>query len=341
MDLDSKRVAWVDYAKGFCIIMVVMMHSTLGVEKAAEHASWMDAVIAFAKPFRMPDFFLISGLFLARVIDRDWGDYLDRKVYHFIYFYAIWVTIQFAFKAPALLHGEGVIGGLEDYLYLYIEPFGTLWFIYVLPLFFVVTKLLRNAPPLLVWSIAAMAQMAQVNTGFTVIDESCARFVYFYSGYLAAPYVFQFADRVAERPRLAVAALVVWAAFEAAVVFSGYSAVPGIGLGLGFIGALAVVALSTLLSTRDWALPIRYAGQNSLVVYLAFFLPMAATRAALLRFEPDFDLGLTSLIVTAVAVILPLVLFELVKDTRFNFLFRRPAWAKGGYWRERKLVPAE
>jgi len=26
--------------------------------------------MAFAKPFRMPDFFLISGLFLARVIDR-------------------------------------------------------------------------------------------------------------------------------------------------------------------------------------------------------------------------------------------------------------------------------
>ena len=32
---DESRVAWVDYAKGFCIIMVVMMHSTLGVEKAA------------------------------------------------------------------------------------------------------------------------------------------------------------------------------------------------------------------------------------------------------------------------------------------------------------------
>jgi len=31
------RVDWVDYAKGFCIVMVVMMHSTLGVEFAAGH----------------------------------------------------------------------------------------------------------------------------------------------------------------------------------------------------------------------------------------------------------------------------------------------------------------
>ena len=31
----ASRVDWVDYAKGICIILVVMMHSTLGVEQAA------------------------------------------------------------------------------------------------------------------------------------------------------------------------------------------------------------------------------------------------------------------------------------------------------------------
>src|ERR1043165_1714477 len=56
------RVDWVDYAKGFCIVMVVMMHSTLGVEAAAGQDSWMHALVAFAKPFRMPAFFMISGL---------------------------------------------------------------------------------------------------------------------------------------------------------------------------------------------------------------------------------------------------------------------------------------
>ena len=59
------RVDWVDYAKGFCIIMVVMMHSTLGVEAAAGETGWMHHVVEFARPFRMPDFFLISGLFLV------------------------------------------------------------------------------------------------------------------------------------------------------------------------------------------------------------------------------------------------------------------------------------
>src|SRR3954467_268582 len=149
-----ERVDWVDYAKGFCIIMVVMMHSTLGVEAASGQTSWMHAVVAFAKPFRMPDFFMISGLFLARVIDRDWRSYSDRKVVHFAYFYLLWVTIQFAFKAPGLAAEHGALGVAKFYAVSFIEPFGTLWFIYLLPIFFVVTKLTLRVPPLAIFILA-------------------------------------------------------------------------------------------------------------------------------------------------------------------------------------------
>ena len=192
MELDQKRVAWVDYAKGFRIVMVVMMHSTLGVEKAAEAPSWMDAPIAFAKPFRMPDFFLILGLAL----------------------------------------------------------------------------------------------------------------------------------------------------FEAAMVYFGLSALPSIGLGLAFIGARGGRALGAA-TTRNWVVPLRYAGQNSIIVYLAFFLPMAATRTVLLRFTPGFDLGVICLIVTGVAVIVPLAFYEAVKATRSDSCSTASAWARAAYWRPPSLVAAE
>lgn len=42
------RIAWVDYAKGFCIIMVVMMRSTLGVGNALGGQGFLHAVVAFA-----------------------------------------------------------------------------------------------------------------------------------------------------------------------------------------------------------------------------------------------------------------------------------------------------
>ena len=97
--IKRERVDWVDYAKGICIILVVMMHSTLGVEKAAGELSWLNGFIEWARPFRMPDFFLISGLFLASRIDRPWRQYLDTKLVHFAYFYILWMTIQFAMKS--------------------------------------------------------------------------------------------------------------------------------------------------------------------------------------------------------------------------------------------------
>src|ERR1700730_5977803 len=191
----ASRVDWVDYAKGICIVMVVMMHSVLGTELAAGQTGFMHLLVAFAKPFRMPDFFLISGLFLSVVIDRDWRSYLDRKVVHFAYFYLLWVTIQFGFKAPSFAAESGWshVGFL--YLESFIEPFGTLWFIYLLPIFFFVTKLTRKMPPAAVWVLAAALEMAHVLTGWTAIDEFCARFVYFYSGYLCADYVFALSDR--------------------------------------------------------------------------------------------------------------------------------------------------
>ena len=338
--MDRQRVAWVDYAKGFCIVMVVTMHTTLGVEKAAGATGWMHHLVEFATPFRMPDFFLIAGLFLAHTIDRDWRDFLDRKLFHFGYFYLVWLVIQFAFKAPGIVSAEGVHGLLGEFALSLVEPFGTMWFIYVLPIFFIVVKATRRLPWWSVWVAGAGLEMLHVHTGSTVIDETAARFVYFYSGYLFAPQVFRLVDWVLAHGRSAAAGLLLWALVEAAAVSAGISALPGISLVLGFAGALAVASFSALLSKADLMAPLRYCGRHSIVIYLAFFLPMAAARTALLRIGVIDDLGTIALIVTAIAVVLPLVLFWAVRNTPARFLFERPDWAHLRPART-ALIPAE
>ncbi|MDB5653546.1 MAG: acyltransferase [Tardiphaga sp.] len=331
----SERIDWVDYAKGICIVMVVMMHSVLGVELAAGQTGYMHLLVAFAKPFRMPDFFLISGLFLARVIARDWRVYLDRKVVHFIYFYVLWVTIQFAFKAPgfAAERGWSYVGTL--YLESYIEPFGTLWFIYMLPVFFVLTKALRRAPPWLIWSVAALLEMAHVTTGWTMIDEFAARFVYFYSGYLFATKVFALSDRARARPALALTGLAAWALVNAALVYDGCSEWPVISLALGMAGAMAIIVMGTLLARMQWLGFLRFCGEHSIVIYLAFFLPMATARVLLLKFSP-FDIGTIALMVTVIGVLGALAIWRLALIIGANFLFERPAM----FWIAPKRKPA-
>lgn len=322
------RVDWVDYAKGICIIMVVMMHSTLGVEAAAGDEGFMHLIVAFAKPFRMPDFFLISGLFLPLVINRNWRTYLDRKVVHFFYFYVLWTAIQFAFKAPHFASTGGWMHVGAMYLESFIEPFGTLWFIYLLPVFFVVTKLTLRLPGWVVWIAAAMLEASHLQTGWTVIDEFAARFVYFYSGYSFSQHIFALAETVRARPGVALAGLAMWAVINATLVHIGASEWPLVSLALGIAGACAVIAAATLLARASLADAIRYCGEHSIVIYLAFFLPMAATRTLLLKTNLIADVGLISLVVTTAGVVGSLLIWWAVRDTRLNFLFERP----GALW---------
>jgi uncharacterized membrane protein YcfT len=320
----GRRVDWVDYAKGICIVMVVMMHSVLGVEVASGQTGFMHALVAFAKPFRMPDFFLISGLFLSLVIARDWRTYLDRKVVHFAYFYLLWVTIQFGFKAPAFATETSWQHAGYLYLESFVEPFGTLWFIYLLPIFFVVTKLTRRIPPLAIFAAAAALEMAHVATTWTVIDEFCARFVYFFAGYWLATYVFALSDRARSKPALAVVGLVLWALTNGALVELGYSERPLISLVLGMAGACAIIVAGTLLAHMRWLDFLRYCGEHSIVIYLAFFLPMAATRTLLLKTGVIPDIGTVSLIVTVAGVAGALLIWRAALAVHANFLFDRP-----------------
>ncbi len=335
------RVDWADYAKGFCIIMVVMMHSTLGVEEAVGRSGFMHGLVMFAKPFRMPDFFLISGLFLNRVIDRDWRTYLDRKVVHFAYFYVLWVTIQFAVKAPyfAAANGWPYVG--QQYALAFIEPFGTLWFIYLLPIFFVVTKAMRRVPALLVWPIAAALQIAQIDTGWTAIDEFSGRFVYFYTGYVLADRVFALAAWAQARRLAAVLVLAAWATLNGGLVRAGVDGLPIVSLTLGLVGAAAVVSFSALMAKSQTSAPVRFCGEHSIVIYLGFFLPMAATRTLLVKSSIVPDVGLMSVLVTAAGVVGALLMWWAARRGGIKALYERPDLFRiAPRWRA-ALQPAE
>src|SRR4029079_7411379 len=207
-------------------------------EQAANAKGWMHHAVEFARPFRMPDFFLISGLFLARVIDRDWRTYLDKKVIHFAYFYALWVTIQFAFKAPMFAQQEGWAHVGLAYVEAFVEPFGTLWFIYLLPIFFVVIKFTRNLPWQAIWLVGAAMEMAHVNTGWTAIDEFAHRFVYIYTGYVFASSVFARTSEEKRAPHATQFGLGCWAVINGTLVALGFADLPLVSLSLGLLGAL-------------------------------------------------------------------------------------------------------
>ncbi len=328
------RIEWVDFAKGISIIMVVMLHVSLGVQKALADCTWFAYIVEWARPFRIPAFFLLSGLFLSRRLNWPWRDFIDRRVVHFAWFYIVWLTISFAFKGAAFAREYGVEGTLKLYALSFIDPFGTLWFIYLLAIFAVATKLLKDVPAWIVWPAAALLEALPIHTGWMVIDEFASRFVYFYTGVIAAQQVFRFAEMVKRFTLPALfASLLLFAVIDAGLVFNDMATLPGISLALGLAGSLAVAAAgvwlhraATTLPGAGWLDAFRYLGQHTLTIYVSYFLFMASLRTVLVKLAPGLGPDVISVIVLVAAITGPLVLQALLKGTVLRYLFERPAW---------------
>src|SRR5690606_862034 len=149
------------------------------------------------------------------------------------------------------------VGAAEQIAWAVIQPYGVLWFIYMLAVVSAATKLLRDlrAPVWAVFAVAAILQMANVHTGSYLVDQFAEYFVFFYAGFVLAPKLFELVGRAMERPLLAVAGLVVWAVLNAALVFSpgfemhpihpvmGLAGLPGLHLALALVGTAALCVL--------------------------------------------------------------------------------------------------
>lgn len=322
------RIDWIDYSKGICMILVVMMHTVINYEFLAGSEGWLRPVVDFAQPFRMPDFFLIAGLFLHRSIHSDANGYFDRKVIHFAYFYLLWLLILMPFKEMDVLFSDPVAFS-KMVLIAVIEPVNALWFLHMLAIFYVVTRLTRKVP---IWIMLAVGlalntayQAGIIDTDWTVANRFADRFVYFYVGYVAAHAIFRGAERIRENTPVLIAGLLIWGVANYYLASQGYHNLPILAPVIGLIGAAAVCALGVLMAKHNIGWAVRYVGQNSLVVYLTFYIPMKVTEKIIHKLgDPLGSIGLSTAIILFVAVASPLIFARIIRNTPLNALYERP-----------------
>ena len=338
----SDRVAWVDYAKGICILLVVMFHTVNHYEAAVGAEGWMRWIVDFSKPFRMPDFFLISGLFLSRTISSNLTTYLDKKVIHFAYFYLLWLGLTLLLTDNDVLRSNP-IEFAKLYAWNIIQPTGVLWFVHMLAVFYVITRLLARLPKWMVIVAAAALQIAHhgqwIDTPSFILNRTMEYYVYFFLGYAIHQVVFDVADRAKARPWVTLAVIGGWAVCNFWLVEQNFHNVPVYGLMMGLAGALAVVEIAALLSKWKSARFLRYCGQNSIVIYLTFIFPLTILERTLASQGWIADVGTAALVILVVSAVTPLLFHLAIKRTPLIALYVRPQWAKIGGAKP-KLAPA-
>lgn len=342
------RLAWVDAAKGVSIILVVMMYSAYNTGEYTGQVGFLHYVIGFATPFRMPEFFLISGLFLSQVIARPWLQFVDRRVVHYLYFYVLWVTIMLGLKIG--VYELDLSKMLKELAFAMVQPYGVLWFVYLLAIFGLVTKLLYqlSVPAWVVLPVAIGLEVLSPHSASYVVTQFAAYFVFFYLGFLTGPAILKLVDLCQRYSARAWAALCVWALVNGVLVFSpgyevqpvgmqmGSAVLPGMHFVLAVAGTLALCIACGLVVQLPFSRWLVWLGKHSLVVYLAFTIPMSLFRAVALKTGLITDTGLLSVSVMIVSIVSSLILYAIVRATGIgNFLFERPGWAsllhrKGG-----------
>lgn len=151
----TDRIAWVDFARGLCVLAVVLTHvATYHYEPVVSAAAGLAAVVwAQANDVlglvRMPALVMISGWLAAGKISNGLGAPKTREsIATNAYLYVVWLAVYAGITV--LLGGPRVVpeavrpGG--DFVRQLIAPDTTLWFIYGLATYVLVMSLLRRLP---------------------------------------------------------------------------------------------------------------------------------------------------------------------------------------------------
>ena len=94
------RISWVYHARGLAIMLIVYRHLVLGMQAAGVPVSQVmyNLQIVFFN-FRMPAFFILSGVFIARSLKRkSHGTVAWNKVSNLLYPYLLWAVITLALQ---------------------------------------------------------------------------------------------------------------------------------------------------------------------------------------------------------------------------------------------------
>src|ERR1700750_1169591 len=140
--LREKRWLWIDYDKGISILLVGYGHcygTLMGYGLPLDPHSFFNYFGVFFFGFRMPLFFIVSGMLVSRSFRKKGpGNYIAERINNILYPLLIWgfleVTLQILLTNFTHLTNYGHIGP-KTYLYLLISPEKTGHFWYLNALF--------------------------------------------------------------------------------------------------------------------------------------------------------------------------------------------------------------
>lgn len=322
----GNRLLWLDYSRGFAILLVVSVHVTEGLEKAGLFGpdTLPSRIENATGTWSMALFFYISGMFFSRTLQQPAGEFATGRAKAFLYPYVVWVVLHAMAVVAAGSSGNDEYSLSELYRATW-EPPWHYWFLYVMlfsqVLYYVLRRLRVPATWILVGAFAFMLTHThmQLWPDWGILYQVRQYVVYFALGAVMSrtgPIL-----KLSNAPtRLVAVMAVVGVPLMALMDAAGFGDVNSLRFVASLIGGTAVVCVSILLKRSGWLGIIAVWGRHSLEIYLAHVIFLAAARIALVK--AGVELAPVHWVAGMIAgLFLPILLGRAMERLGFHHLF--------------------
>jgi uncharacterized membrane protein YcfT len=344
--LNKEKYAWVDYARGIVIILVVVRHMFEGMYNAKLPIPEIvyQAVRGFIMVCDMPLSFYLSGLFfIPSFLKRTPRVFITDKLRILIWPFLIWSVIQTAITLSLAGHTNNntSVGDLFTVLY---NPRVQLWFVYTLFFMFAISTVIhclsKKGTYLAVGLSVVMFLFCDYNFGNTAIIRLFECFIYFNLGVLTQKLGLSKQDL----PSAWWLAILLAAAFGTAQYLTIFGQIDK-SLAIRFFLAVSGIAFFVVLTQKFPKVAalkvLSILGKNSFPVYLAHIVFTSGGRIVMTKLFHITNWPFIFMVGTLIGLVAPIVLLRMTANTDFSFLFTFPSSISHQFTRFRKTLASK
>lgn len=326
--LEKSRMPWVDYLRGIAIVLVVYRHVLIGIERSGLHVPQLLVVaneIFFS--FRMPLFFILSGLFVSQsLVRKKPGVIIESKFENLIYPYLVWAFLQITLQI--ILSGQtNANRTIRDYTLIFYQPRGLDQFWYLPALFncsviYILLKSKLRLPPLSQLLLGLVFYFAGPHfRQISMISDWMEFYLFFAIGDAIAGYFFTAKSQTFLNSRKTLL-LIVPLFILAQWYFLTQTPISQMEMLLiALAGCLSMFVFAYHLQNLQVLSFLRVLGYHSLYIYVMHVIISACTRFVLMKAfgVQDASVLLAAGIITG--VLIPVMLYNILIKQYLWFLF--------------------
>lgn len=326
--IHNRRMPWIDYAKAIAIVLVVYRHILIGFTRAdIDINRWLLVANEVVYTFRMPLFFILTGIFIRRSISKRGNQsFVRNKAITLLYPYFIWGGLQITIQ----IFLSGYINANRswiDYAYLVIKPraIDQFWFLYAMfntSVTFLLAFRLWNGHRIgLLLTGIVLHYLSTWLVGVNVLYDITYYFLFIVVGDYVASLIFQEGFRKYFASGRMFFILLpffvlsqwIWLHYGDVNVFAFAT--------IALIGCALMINLSFLLAHHQIFSYLRVLGYHSLYIYIMHVMVSAAVRVFLVQVVGVTHFTILFVLCLSLAVVLPVIAYNLLLKLGVWFLF--------------------